>query len=115
MKTWEMIKELTENPKAKAKEVNSPNDQGHDTVSVVENRICWGGDSCFPLYILVDGKEVSEWELIPQEVTWQDALQAWVDGKTIRSETNCTGCTYHSNSHTDIPKSEIQFGKWYIL
>ena len=27
-----------------------------------------------------------QWELIPQEVPWQEAIQAWVDGKNFRVE-----------------------------
>ena len=70
----------------------------------------------------------SKWQLVRQPVTWQEAIQAWLDGKTIR----CVVPQEYSNGTRDIEfvfqcedflinnneeppyKSYFKYGTWYI-
>ena len=65
------------------------------------------------------------WELVPQEVPWEVAIQAWVNGKTVickvSAEDNRVGMaawfTFDgklSESRYPLGKLEISKGKWYI-
>jgi hypothetical protein len=63
-----------------------------------------------------------EWELVPQEVTWQEAIQAWLDGKDIRIELRGKTYIQHyvcrfglaENSFNGFGKNFFTEGKWYI-
>lgn len=61
------------------------------------------------------------WEsLVRHPVTWQEAIQAWVDGKSIRWEDGCVGKVYgaHDGNLGDLEIRLWQFnserGKWYV-
>ena len=69
-----------------------------------------------------------KWQLVRTPVTWQEAIQAWLDGKTIR----CVVPQEYSNGTRDIEfvfqcedflinnneeppyKSYFKYGTWYI-
>ena len=103
MKTWEMIKALTENPKKKYKRID-------DDLIVKRNPITgefkWRSGHAF---LNVN----DEWGEVKQPVTWQEALEAWATGKSI---------TLKMNGQTEIidysglalNKKDIQNGEWYI-
>jgi len=63
-------------------------------------------------HIRLDG-----WEIVNQEsVSWQEAIQAWNDGKSLRVELPDQSITI-LKSHVGIFCSQALFnsGKWYIL
>ena len=60
-----------------------------------------------------------DWQLVREPVTWQEAIQAWIDGKTIK-------CEYPANdakiiSSTFYPsclgpsRENLITGTWYII
>lgn len=77
-----------------------------------------------------------EWEEVPQEVTWQEAIEAWVNGSCVKSVLNQEEHVYNESQgfvsdqnyslqdnsdvlatwsfHT-LTKEEILYAKWYIL
>lgn len=124
-KTSEVIAMLEKNPKLKFKAVK--HNKG-EFIEVVDNRVCWGGDWNYPIYILVNAEQ-EEWELIQQPISFMEAVKAYSEGKTIKCEAN--GCKYIFNakrhrsvtgqgiwlrSDTDvIPSTEmILNGTWYV-
>ena len=124
METWEMIKELTKNPKLKFR-------NGIDSIVKISDKtktVVWvdedGDESPFILYshaASVDNLHIV-WELVPQEVTWQEAIQAWIDGKDFRIERD--GITYEQANFCGLGWFEgrnnwlypklFKEGKWYI-
>lgn len=120
METWEMIKILYENPKLKAKGrgYNSPvviNKYGHVT---------WR--DCDELVELTQDFMSTEWTVIPPKpdaVPFMDAVKAYVEGKTIRCESDFANTTVYvpaAISHfvdqhsLSVSPDEILAGKWYI-
>jgi len=79
IKTWEMIKALTENPSLEARTNNSTG--GYKTVKVADNRICWNGDTYLPFYIVLK-EEGHDWEIVTKSVDFMTAINS---GKKIRS------------------------------
>lgn len=70
-----------------------------------------------------------EWEIYRPSVTWQEALQAWIDGGTITMEKcqgygkNCTDCVYFHGKKLslrsgdclkDMCQEMFSTGTWYI-
>ena len=68
----------------------------------------------------------ADWQLVPQSVTWQEALQAFIDGKKIKCE-GCPGC-YDGDVCNDMQAEiidpfgkrtpcaeQLKHGTWYIL
>jgi len=136
MKTWEMLKELTENPK-KNKIFEAKNKFG-DRYQMLRD-----GAGYFELTVFnTDGKSISSdvpaggfngnihqdynWKEVPQEVTWQEAVQAWANGGKVSCRLDDWTYTYEGNveypfkgledSDGDgISAEEILQGKWYIL
>lgn len=58
-----------------------------------------------------------------KEVTWQEAIIAWVDGKNVRCELDGEVYPYHGergitmvNTKDDlaVTRAEIRSGKWFI-
>jgi hypothetical protein len=96
MKTWEMIKMLEENPKLKFKNIRFMNGDK------IENFLSIGCYGYFTAKVFRNGELMDEtkpsfgffgnfkpdddWQLVRTPVTWQEALQAWVDGKTVKCE-----------------------------
>lgn len=127
MKTWEMIKALEENPDLKfisqdgfIASVNQLN--GMFILTNVNNPCSPNGNIHL---VRVDGSVYSpdSWELIPQKVTWQEAIQAWLEGKEILIKHN--GKEYRQKpsvglgNFTNYPSSSFGNrlfldGEWYI-
>jgi len=61
-----------------------------------------------------------EWELVPKEVTWQEAISAWLDGKKVHYVIN-NNKVYLVDSFylrvdgaRPISKDELSKCKWFI-
>jgi len=116
MKTWEMLKELTENPNKRFRLPSWDKDEfitggGRDIVGH-EGQMYVLGHNCID-----DG-----WEEVPTEVTWQEAIEAWANGKDIKSVIYDEEIFYkHEDGHLEdqngdaISLDELTEGKWYIL
>ena len=60
------------------------------------------------------------WELVPTEVTWQEAIQAWVDGEKVHYVKNYTKVylddIYYLQTIDARPISKVEISrcKWFI-
>lgn len=55
----------------------------------------------------------NEYEEVRQEVSWQEALEAWISGKKIMYKFD--GITYDIGDGAVIDRELLEFAKWYIL
>ena len=133
MKTWEMIKLLTENHNLNFKNVRCGGIVGYNEKgSLSWNRDIGENEKMFTIHCVKGNAEANgnwndDWELIAQEVTWQEAIQAWLNNKSIRIEvadkegngkslyyqkwTNRLGCMGVTEGFN---KDLFVRGKWYI-
>lgn len=121
IKTWEMIKALTENPKLRFKtglnsfvQVNKEdgsiiwtNKDGSNVGSLVDRFILYSNGPCY------DNLHI-DWELVREPVPWQEALQAWIDGKEVIREMTGTSCIFSKNNSFTVGRIELIEGKWFI-
>lgn len=120
-KTWEVVKILMENPrlrfeaKINKKKSNMWIDTEGDLVmDVVETA---------PDYSITDNEWLNaEWQLIETPVTWQEALQAWAEGKTIRckcfdQDFGIEEYQIRTGVHTCVTLSRkgLLYGQWFIV
>ena len=62
----------------------------------------------------------SDWQLVREPVSWQEALQAWIDGKTIKckyppNDMKLISTTFLPKNLTSTPTREALItGTWYI-
>ncbi len=120
MKTWEMIKELTENPEKKFRIKNGERET-YVTMRKGDgcNVIIWQGEyQSGQKFAVTDGKE--EWEEVKQPVPWQEAIEAWANGHTVECHLNNYEIKYKGDylagqNLNVMRKSEILTGTWYIL
>ena len=116
MKTWQMIKELSENPNSVFE------NQTGVKVLTCDGILCYYETLHSVDILFVGDKE--EWTKVPQEVTWQRAIEAWANGKDIKCVMDglTTFKGYHNGNiymqdddHYGVDGSQILQGKWYIL
>ncbi len=118
MKTWEVYKYALENPKARFKKATS------ELIYFFKN-----GEPTFidkygttsSSYDLIQLND-HEWEIVEEPVSWQEAMQAWIEDKNIRieyggetykqSHANKLGC--FKGNEKGFPHSFFRTGKWYI-
>ena len=117
MKTWEMLKELTENPKKRFRRKDWQvtyiyNDNGH---------ICDSNNKQFSLYF---AKDDDVWEEIITEVSWQEAVEALISGQNVKCivdgfeyiyESYGRNTVFIATNGDSIGIEEIVYGEWYIL
>lgn len=125
MKTWEMIKELTENPNKKFK-----NKKDGYKVQMINGLLV------YPFYnsehelqssdwfLVADNALEMEWKEVKEPVTWQEAIEAWIDGKTIYCLLNgekfiyerspLRKSLYDTEWKSSISAAELMNGDWYI-
>ena len=115
MKLWEVIKELTEDPKKKfeAKLLESKDLRAYMMVVT--------GFSRYFKFEVFDGKRLIDqslvgggfngnvalnldWQLVRQPVTWQEAIQAWMDGKKVAWEEDADRRVFDRNKSWPISK-----------
>lgn len=119
-KTWEIIKMLGENPNLRFKAV--PYSEGKMTfeeVCLVNGVLCWGGNNAYPLQVAI-GKYDIDWQLVETPVTWQEALQAWAEEKTVICKFNDINEEYSeicfSNDYDiHLTRYQILYGQWFIV
>jgi len=110
MKLWEVIKEI-EKDKNKVFEstdygrvrLKSVGRQEHLTI---EN----ASQNSSGVFINFD----RDWKEVKQSVTWQEAIEAWVNGKTIRVEMPLGDETRFWGNRLAFSTHEIKDGKWFI-
>jgi hypothetical protein len=119
-KTWEIIKMLSENPNLRFKAMPYSEDKTFfDEACLVNGVLCWGGNKAYPLQIAI-GKYDIDWQLVETPVTWQEALQAWAEEKTVICKFNDINEEYSeicfSNDYdTHLTRYQILYGQWFIV
>jgi len=112
METWEMIKEWYESDMKK--EFKCPNPlpgQFQKTVKNCDGQLCWNGSPHAPLLISSDNHN---WELVPKEIPWQEALGRWVKGESVIRELNGTTCLFTKDNCFGVSRKELINGKWFL-
>jgi hypothetical protein len=84
LKTWEMIKALTENPKLKFK--NTSHIATVDGAGWLRLEFLGGFESSGPSGNLSLARGNDEWKLVQEPVDFMKAITAYATGKTIRCE-----------------------------
>ncbi len=125
MKLWEVIKALTEDPTKKFEAKLASEDW----------TACMRVDTGFSRYFkfeVFNGKRLIDqshaggafngnveldldWQLVRQPVTWQEAIQAWADGRIISVEIG--GFKYkftHDDNIFGLSGRMINLGTWYV-
>ena len=117
MKLWEVIKALTEDPTKKFE----LSDRG------IRERI--GSDGSYLCYSMISQGMVSDgaalednvdvnnnnWQLVRQPVTWQEAIQAWADGKKISfSYMGYDNRFDFEDSNYMMSVDKIKKAEWYV-
>ena len=124
MKLWEVIKELTEDPtkKFESKLVSK------------DGTVCMRVDTRLPRYFkfeVFNGKKLIDqslgsgafngnvalgldWQEVKQPVTWQEAIQAWADGKKVYVVNKAGGRVFRYGAEMHLLQPEIATGKWYV-
>ena len=129
MEYWEVVKELKEDPKKKFEAkleskdwtVRMSVDTGFSRYFKFEvfngarliDQSCNGG--AFNGNVALD----LDWQLVRQPVTWQEAIQAWADGKTIKCEHGQITFVYNHDdeffgNHSGVHKRLFTKGTWYV-
>ena len=128
MKTWEMIKALTEDNKKKFKDsLNSTIglNKGGELSWLEEIGISAEKPVVFGKTFYWNNLDV-EWKEIKESVTWQEALEANSKGKKVKVETNSNRCKGYTKTFASddllqdtewdaMTSLEITTGTWYIL
>lgn len=119
-KTWEVVKILMENPrlrfeaKINKKKSNMWIDTDGDLVMDVVKTA--------PDYPITDNEWLNaEWQLVETPVTWQEALQALIDGKRVKCICDVDFCDFNDNccyfslNHPDMCIHGLKHGQWFIV
>ena len=113
MKLWEVIKALTEDS---TKEFEITQHGRTETLTVGHGYLNYSQHAG---HKLVDDVYVNDnsWQLVRQPVTWQEAIQAWADGKVVYVENKAGGRVYRYGGESEkmyLLTSEITEGTWYV-
>ena len=125
MKLWEVIKALTEDP---TKKFERKDRYKH---WVMGTDVVGGAISGSTYYFMLDcdgedsygdaGKfngnlanNEDDWQLVRQPVTWQEAIQAWADGKAIRLAMLGWEQVWGPTNPVELNRSRIKAGTWYV-
>ena len=125
MKLWEVIKALDENTNKRFK-----NELG-SIIGFADNILQWidkDGETIEP-FLVRDRRSGTgichntgdNWQLVRQPVTWQEAIQAWAEGKTVIVENTCAKRKYDGKKiflrdeyGNAMGSWEITNGTWYV-
>lgn len=129
MKTSEMIAMLEKNPKLKF-QYNTGSESGvmsciDGDIKLIEHN---GKPANYSQYLILhSGYMRQDWQLVREPVSWQEAIQAWIDGKEIEA-CECEGCGnggscgvmgYIKSTPNDTSlhancRQQFKTAKWYI-
>jgi len=110
MKTGEMYTYVLANPKAEFKSVGEKLGDFTARFNEVGKLIDKHGDLVFPRCDM-------DWELVPREVTWQEAIGAWLEGEAVVCKYKGGEAIFLSggiNMALYADKEKFKYGKWYI-
>ena len=141
MKLWEVIKELPDDPTKVATAYLEESERKLE-MSVVRgtsryfNLIIYDAATNTPISENLGGGGFNgnvpldlDWQLVRQPVTWQEAIQAWADGKKVVWEEDGERRVFDRNKSWAIPKYQshlldqdgdavtirmVSGGKWYV-
>ena len=128
MKLWEVIKELTEDP---TKRFERKDQWKH---WVMRTDVVGGAISGGTYYFMLDchGEDIygdacgfhgnltnneDDWQLVRQPVTWQEAIQAWAEGKKkvlVSTPFGLESQEVKKSRGSIITEYEITNGTWYV-
>jgi hypothetical protein len=108
LKTWEMIKALTENPKLKFKSEDGHIASIFNTNLKLEYRDRGSAIVGDISLLTEDGFKADEWELVPQSVTFTKAVEAAIGGKKPTIVLN-------GDAYTLTAEKSMQSGRGYWL
>ena len=125
MKTSEMIAMLEKNPNLRFKAQNWTD---ASVVTFLDKRLSiidsWNGNRLLDKTVLDCFRLHYDWQLVREPVTWQEAIQAMIEGKNVLCKcANCTGgivlktnpasqCVYPADGNICI--NAFKSGTWYI-
>ena len=117
MKYWEVVKRLTENPALSGVAVIDSiryelyvNDSGTLKSKTYYLKLGTNGTS-----IGKAGKiDFDGWEIVRQPVTWQEAIQAWVEGKRVTLKFDRCEYAFCGFSDKANTRRAIKSGTWYV-
>ena len=118
-KTWEVVKILMENPRLRfeAKINKKKSNMWIDT----DGDLAMDVVKTAPDYPITDNEWLNaEWQLVETPVTWQEALQAWAEEKTVICKFNDINEEYSetcfsNNYDTPLTRYQILYGQWFIV
>lgn len=126
--TGEMILALEKNPKLTF-ESESPGARGKVQLNE-SGAIVWNSSATVVMSLAYANLQ-AKWTLVRTPVTWQEAIQAWVDGKMVKAicsedcpakkarECSIANSVYHpiSNGNTMLSfcVNQAKCGQWHIL
>ena len=119
-KTWEVVKILMENPRLRfeAKINKKKSNMWIDT----DGDLAMDVVKTAPDYPITDNEWLNaEWQLIETPVTWQEALQALIDGKRVKCICDVDFCDFNDNccyfslNQPDMCIHGLKHGQWFIV
>ncbi len=117
MKYWEIVKRLTENPALSGVAVIG---SIRYELYVDDSRTLQSATHY--LQLGTNGTSIGEagnidfdgWEIVKQQVTWQEAIQAWADGEVVKVITIHLNYVFSPNEKMELWPVMIQDGTWYV-
>ena len=124
MKTWEVLKNLDEDVTKKYRRFGDGLEIGLEIGLGSQPEMYYRWESGHTHLSPLD-----RWEEVPQEVTWQEALEAWANGKTVKciargydnvyqkydAINDCDDSFLVEENGNPVDAYEILEGRWYIL
>lgn len=119
-KTWEVVKILMDNPRLRfeAKINKKKSNMWIDT----DGDLAMDVVKTAPDYPITDNEWLNaEWQLVETPVTWQEALQAFIDGKRVKCICDVDFCDFNDNccyfslNQPDMCIHGLKHGQWFIV
>ncbi len=124
MKLWEVFKALEENPKrvfgyfdgTTIHKIYMEDYDGDGEFYYHHKAKCKDGKPAQYGAAQFSGnfERVSNWHEVKQPVSWQEALQAWIDGKTIKVVSNNFDISFVNDRRLSLGLNDFTRNEWYI-